>query len=83
MIGPRVVYTVLLALGISVSIIREQQRRGGPAAVSSSLGARFLRIRRIGGVWFFYATLHVFNVGAIRIPLGEKLAFLRSLIGLR
>lgn len=82
MLAPRAVYTLLLALGLSVSMIREQQRRGGPTAVASPLGAGLLRIRRIGGVWLFYATLHVFNVSAIRIPLAERLAFLQSLIGL-
>jgi len=75
----RSVYCLVLALGIYVSMRREQQRRGtttvGPAGWA-------VQLRRIAGVWTFFALLRVLdNPGGV--PLGQRVDFLLGLIGLR
>ena len=52
----RMFYCLLLALGIFVSMLREQQRRG---AVSGAGGAP--RGLRIFGVWTFFSLISIWN----------------------
>ncbi len=56
--GPRMFYCLLLALGIFVSMSREQGRRG--AAVQAG---RLLRVWRIAGVWTFFSLISIWNTG--------------------
>lgn len=56
--GPRMFYCLLLALGIFVSMLREQGRRG---AVLPGGGA--LRLWRIAGVWTFFSLIAIWNTG--------------------
>lgn len=54
---PRIFYCFLLALGIFVSMLR-QQRRGGRAPASGQVR----RILRIAGVWTFFSLIFIWNV---------------------
>lgn len=60
-LGPRLVYCFLLAAGIALSILREQRLRGTPAALSRTKGG-VSRLRRIAGVWTFFALINFWNV---------------------
>jgi hypothetical protein len=75
----RSVYCLVLALGIYVSMRREQQRRGASAVGAAGWA---VQLRRIAGVWTFFALLRVLdNPGGV--PLGQRVDFLLGLIGLR
>ena len=75
----RSVYCLVLALGIYVSMRREQQRRGATAVGPAGWA---VQLRRIAGVWTFFALLRVLdNPGGV--PLGQRVDFLLGLIGLR
>jgi len=54
--GPRMFYCLLLALGIYVSMLREQGRRGAVPAAGFAL-----RIWRIAGVWTFFSLISIWN----------------------
>ena len=56
--GPRMFYCFLLALGIFVSMLREQGRRGGAPQAG---GVR--RVWRIAGVWTFFSLISIWNTG--------------------
>ena len=56
--SPRLVYCVLLATGIWVSMLRQQKSRQN-RETKTPLG----RVRAILGVWFFYAVIQVWNQG--------------------
>lgn len=56
--GPRMFYCLLLALGIYVSMLREQGRRG--AALQAG---RLPRVWRIAGVWTFFSLISIWNTG--------------------
>lgn len=79
---PRIFYSSLLALGIYVSLLRERKRRGrtwpqdGPWAMC-------LRIKRIAGVWVFYALIHIWNVDPPRLTFAQRTEFFLSLFGIR
>lgn len=75
----RLVYCLILATGIWVSMWRQQrQRAAGPDR------RPLRRLRRIAGVWLFYSLLHVWNV---TLPGGQgdiaaRWEFLLALLGL-
>ena len=76
--APRTIYCFLLAAGIWVSMLREQRRRGTAAAPD----AAWVRVRRIAGVWTFFALIHVW-AGATASPTAfERTRFVLSLFGL-
>jgi hypothetical protein len=76
--APRTVYCFLLAAGIWVSMLREQRRRGVAAAPEPA----WVRVRRIAGVWTFFALIHVW-AGATATPTTlERTRFVLSLFGL-
>lgn len=55
--GPRVFYSFLLALGIWISMLRqEKQRRAGYTATLP------VRLRQIAGVWTFYAIIRIWSM---------------------
>lgn len=74
---PRVVYCFLLALGIWLSMLRQQERRRQAGRASG-----LLKLRAIAGVWTFYGLIHLWIVAPYEIGLGDRLDFFRSLIGL-
>lgn len=75
----RSLYCLALALGIYVSLRREQQRRGATAAAP---GGWAVQLRRIAGVWTFFALLRVLDVPG-GVPLAQRADFLLGLVGLR
>ncbi len=74
--GPRMFYCGLLALGIFVSMLREQGRRG--AAQPSGRLARFWRI---AGVWTFFSLISIWNTAG-GAPFEARVRFFLELWGL-
>lgn len=77
--SPRLIYCVLLASGIWVSMLRQRERRSGNPQAGT-----LPRVRRIAGVWLFYALLHVWNVFSpdLEADIGQRFRFLAGLFGL-
>lgn len=74
--GPRLVYCLLLALGIWVSMLRQQKQRASASQVGMPV-----RLRRIAGVLSFYALIRVWSVRSPEIGFFDRLEFLTSLFG--
>jgi hypothetical protein len=74
---PRLLYCLLLAIGISVSMLREQRRRGGATVPRGGI-ARGLRI---AGVWTFFAVIHIWSIGA-NASFTHRTRFFLMLLGL-
>jgi len=74
----RAIYALALAVGIYLSMLREQSRRGTDAASSV-----WVRARRIAGVWLFFGVIHIWTVQPWRIPVEARNDFFLSLFGLR
>jgi len=79
-VAGRTAYSLLLGLGIYVSMLREQARRGKKASPGALGGLR--RFRAIAGVWLFFGLLHVWSVGSTRYGFGERLRFSLGLFGI-
>jgi hypothetical protein len=77
LIWPRTVYCLLLALGIYVSMRRQQVSRAAAAPAPSPL----VRLRQMAGVWTFFALIHIWNVRPYGITFGQRNAFLLRLFG--
>ncbi|MBF0180099.1 MAG: hypothetical protein HQM03_08755 [Magnetococcales bacterium] len=54
-------YCFVLAIGIFVSILREQNQRGRPHPVRAPWLAALVLVRRIAGVWLFFAILRIWD----------------------
>lgn len=76
----RAFYCLLLGLGVYVSMRREQQRRG-PAAAARPAPLP-TRIRRIAGVWTFFALISIW-AHASAATFGQRVEFFLSLFGVR
>ena len=76
----RTAYSMFLATGIYVSMIREQSRRGRKAP-PGGLGV-LRQLRAIAGVWIFFGVLHVWSVGSTKYGFGERLRFSLGLVGI-
>lgn len=74
----RTVYCFLLAAGIWVSMLREQRRRRDATAPEG----RLVRLRRIAGVWTFFALIHVWASTTAQPTAAERTGFVLSLFGL-
>jgi hypothetical protein len=72
-------YCLLLSLGIYVSMRREQGRRGAPVAAAVPVATR---LRRIAGVWTFFALISIW-ADASSATFGQRVEFFVSLFGLR
>jgi hypothetical protein len=79
LLGPRLVYCFLLAAGIAISMLRQQRLRGQPVASSRPKGGVY-RLRRIAGVWTFFAIINFWNVIAAA-PIGERGILFISIFG--
>lgn len=77
---PRVFYSFLLAIGVFVSMRRQQNRRGSP--VKTGVVREILRIRNIAMVWLFYSLIHIWNVDGAEHTFVERAQFFLSLFGL-
>jgi hypothetical protein len=71
-------YCLLLAIGIYVSMRREQGRRGQASGATGGLAARY---RRILGVWTFYSLIHIWGAGGGG-SFAQRTRFFLSLFGL-
>lgn len=78
---PRLVYCVLLAAGISISMIRQRERRGRVSASTGAAG-KLRRVRAIFGVWTFYAIIQVWNMHPWSASALDRLNYVLSLVGL-
>ena len=72
----RMFYCLLLALGIFVSMLREQGRRG--QAMTNGVARRWVRIF---GVWTFFALISIWNADG-GAPFMVRLGFAGGLLGL-
>ena len=75
----RALYCLILAFGVYVSMRREQQRRGAPAPAPAGRPAR---VRRIAGVWTFFALLGIWGE-ASTASFAQRADFVLALFGLR
>ena len=75
-LGPRMLYCFLLALGIFVSMRREQGRAGRPRTRGP-----WRRAASIFGVWTFFAIIHVWSFPA-KVGVMQRTQFFMSLLGL-
>jgi hypothetical protein len=71
----RFFYCLLLAIGLYVSMARQQQRGGEPPSAN-----RAARIRRIFGVWTFFGLISIWNKGSE--PFFARVDFFLGLFGL-
>lgn len=71
-------YCLLLSVGVYVSMRREQERRGAPAAAPVPVVAR---VRRIAGVWTFFALLSIW-ADPSAATFGQRVAFFLALFGI-
>ena len=72
----RMFYCLLLAVGIFVSMLREQKRRG----VAPTAG-RAPRALRIFGVWTFFGLVSIWNADG-GVPFATRVDFFLGLVGL-
>jgi hypothetical protein len=54
-------YAFLLGLGVFVSMLREQNRRGRAVVPRSPAMARLVAVRKIAGVWLFFALIRIWD----------------------
>jgi hypothetical protein len=80
LLSPRGIYCFALALGIYISMLRQQQRRGNAAEARSAVG-KFTKLRRIAGVWTFFGLLNFWNTRSTA-TIADRIRFFLSLFGL-
>jgi hypothetical protein len=76
----RLLYCALLAAGVSVSMLRQRRRRGH-APVVGVLPSGLSRVRRVAGVWLFYALIHIWATEPARLSFAQHTEFFVSLFG--
>ncbi|MEO5348222.1 MAG: hypothetical protein H7836_01040 [Magnetococcus sp. YQC-3] len=59
--GSYTFYAFVLAIGIYVSILREQRQRGTALVERSPSAAFLLTLRKIAGVWLFFSLLRIWD----------------------
>ncbi|HWH76846.1 MAG TPA: hypothetical protein VNT76_05720 [Candidatus Binatus sp.] len=79
-LSPRMIYCAMLTLGIYFSMLRQNQRRG-KAQQQYAASSKLVILRRIAGVWTFFALINLWNT-RIAGSVGERIAFTFSLFGL-
>jgi len=79
-LSSRAFYSFLLGIGIYISIMREQKRRGKRVAENQGWG-KIKAVRRIAGVWTFFAIIQIWNVGPLNASFQSRTEFFLSLLG--
>jgi hypothetical protein len=79
-LGPRILYCFIFAAGIFLSMLH-QQKQGEKAEAPNSGLERLRKLRRIAGVWTYFALLNVWSF-AVNIPIAKRFRFFFSLFGL-
>ncbi len=79
-LNPRLVYCLLLALGLYLSMLREQHRRGKGAEKGHSPTA-LSNLAKIAWVWTFYSLVHIWNLKGT-MTVESRTHFFLSLFGL-
>jgi hypothetical protein len=74
---PRMIYCGLLALGIWLSMLRQQERRRKGAAPTG-----IVALRAIAGVWTFYGLIHLWIASPFEFGVAQRWDFLLSLAAL-
>ena len=74
--APRMFYCLLLAGGVFVSMLREQERRG-----AASTARRAPRVFRIFGVWTFFGLISIWNTAG-GVAFSTRIDFFLGLWGL-
>jgi len=77
--APRAFYCLLLATGVFLSMLRQQTLRGVPHASPPS---GLVRMRRMAGVWTFFALIHVWAVTLPESGLADRFDFVLFLLGM-
>lgn len=81
LLGARLIYCALLTAGIAFSMQRQQRQRNQTPAPGAAPATQLRRLRRIAGVWTFFALINFWNViGPLTIAERTRLFF--SLFGL-
>ncbi len=75
----RIIYCAALGIGIVVSMLREQHRRGAMAPAGPRWAAA---LRGMAGVWLFFSLLQVWQVGLDTLTLGDRWRFFLGLFGI-
>jgi hypothetical protein len=78
LLGARLIYCFALATGIAWSMLRQQKQRG--PSRSGELTGGVYRLRRIAGVWTFFAIINFWNVTAA-VTIGERARLFFALFG--
>ncbi len=78
-IEPYLFYTFIPGLGVYISMLREQARRGKPIVPNAFPMLRTLR--RIAGTWLFFGLIRIWDVGAVA-TLEQQMNSFSSLFGL-
>lgn len=81
-IASRGFYTVLLGLGIFASMMAEKRRRGRQPSRITSPFRHLNRVRRIAGVWLFFALINIWNTHVPAAEFEARSAFFFSLFGI-
>ncbi len=77
----RFFYCFLLAMGIYISMLREQKRAGQPQSSQALVNTYLLRYFKIFGVWTFFAMIYIWNVHG-GIPFMVRTEFFLHLFGI-
>ena len=80
LLAPRAFYSLLLGVGVYLSMRRQQARRGGASLIEPA--GRLVRVRRIAGVWLFFALIHIWNISPMHLDFGQRTRFFLSLFGM-
>ncbi len=80
-LSPRMVYSILLVIGIYVSMLRQQKMRGKPEKANPT-ATRLHRLRKIAGVWTFYSLINFWNLRS-RLTVFERGKLFLSLFGFK
>jgi hypothetical protein len=81
-LAPRAFYTLLLGLGIYGSMMAEKRRRGSRSPETPGRMALLRRLRRIAGVWLFFALIGIWNTHGPAAEFETRTAFFFSLFGI-
>lgn len=79
-LNPRLVYCLLLALGIYVSMLRQQKKRG-QAAPAETEATMLRKLIQIAGVWTFFSLIYIWDLKG-NMTIATRFGFFLSLFGM-